>query len=157
MAGEALFYHLTTRPLEAAAPEILEKALARGLRVTFRFGGAERMAAMSAHLWTWRDDSFLPHGDPSDGFAERQPIYLTAGPETPNTPDMLMLADGAEAAEAEFARFARVAVLFDGRDDAAVGQARAQWRVAGAAGCACKYWSQDDAGRWTLKSERPAG
>jgi DNA polymerase-3 subunit chi len=154
MAAEALFYHLTVRPLEAAAPEILEKALARGSRVVFRFGGVERMAAMNLHLWTWRDDAFLPHGDPSDGFAERQPIYLTTGAETPNAPDLLMLADGAEATANEFGRMSRIASLFDGRDAGAVEQARAQWRAAVAAGCACRYWAQDETGRWTLRAEK---
>jgi DNA polymerase-3 subunit chi len=154
MAGEALFYHLTVRPLQAAAPELLEKCLERGWRVTFRFGGRERMEAMSAHLWTWRDESFLPHGDPSDGHAARQPVYLTDGPETPNAPDLLFLADGAEAGADEFGRFLRVVNLFDGTDDDAVAQARAQWKAAEAAGCRCVYWAQDDGGRWIKRAEK---
>jgi DNA polymerase-3 subunit chi len=154
MPAEALFYHLTARPLEDAAPEMIEKALQRGWRVVFRFGGAERMAAMNQRLWTWKDDGFLPHGDPSDGFADRQPVYLSTGAETPNRPAMLMLADGADASDAELDGMTRVAALFDGRDAEAVEQARALWRRAAAAGCACKYWAQDDSGRWTLKAEK---
>jgi len=149
--GEALFYHLTASPLETAAPEMLEKCLARGWRVTLRAGSAERVAALNAHLWTFRDEAFLPHGAAGDGFAERQPIYLTAGPETPNAPDVLFVVDGALALAAEFAAFQRVATLFNGHDAAAVAQARAQWRLARDAGCACVYWAQRDDGGWVRR------
>ncbi|PJA59540.1 MAG: DNA polymerase III subunit chi [Rhodobacterales bacterium CG_4_9_14_3_um_filter_71_31] len=151
--GEALFYHLTARTLEAAAPEMLEKCLERGWRVTVRAGSPERVAALNAHLWTWRDEAFLPHGEAGDGFAARQPIYLTAGPETPNAPDVLFLVDGAQAQAAEFAAFLRVATLFDGHDAAAVAQARDQWRRARDAGCACIYWAQREDGAWVKQAE----
>lgn len=151
--GEALFYHLTARPLEAAAPEMLEKCLERAWRVTLRAGSAERVAALNAHLWTWRDESFLPHGDASDGSAARQPIYLTAGPETPNAPDVLFVVDGAEATPTEFAALTRVVTLFNGADDAAVAQARAQWRIAREAGCKCVYWAQHEDGGWVKQQE----
>jgi DNA polymerase-3 subunit chi len=153
MAAEALFYHLTVRPLEDALPDLLEKCLERGWRVTLRAGSPERVAALSLRLWTFRDDAFLPHGDASDGWPERQPIYLTAGPETPNAPQALFLVEGAVATAAEFAALVRVVTLFDGRDDAAVAAARAEWRRAGEAGCACVYWAQGADGRW----ERRAG
>lgn len=151
--GEALFYHLTASTLEAAAPEMLEKCLARGWRVTLRAGSPERVAALNAHLWTFRDEAFLPHGAAEDGCADRQPIYLTAGPETPNAPDVLFVVDGAQAQAAEFAAFRRVAMLFDGHDDAAVARARDQWRLAREAGCACVYWAQRDDGGWIRQAE----
>ncbi len=151
--GEALFYHLTARPLEAAAPEMLEKCLERAWRVTLRAGSPERVAALNAHLWTFRDESFLPHGDASDGPAARQPIYLTAGPETPNAPDVLFVVDGAEATPAEYAALTRVVTLFNGADDAAVAQARAQWRVAREVGCKCVYWAQREDGGWVKQAE----
>ena len=34
--GAAYFYHLTRRPLEAALPQLLERALAQGWRVAVR-------------------------------------------------------------------------------------------------------------------------
>ncbi|MGF1658316.1 MAG: DNA polymerase III subunit chi [Rubrimonas sp.] len=152
-APEALFYHLTARPLEQAAPEILEKCLERGWRVTLRAGSRARVEALNAHLWTYRDDAFLPHGDASDGAADRQPIYLTDGPETPNAPEVLMLVDGAQAAPGEWTAHRRVVLMFDGWDEAAVAAARAAWREAVAAGAAATYWAQDAGGRWTRKAQ----
>jgi DNA polymerase-3 subunit chi len=149
---EASFYHLTAQPLERAVSDLLEKCRGRGWRVTLRAGSAERVAALSALLWTYRDDSFLAHGDPTDPWPGRQPIYLTAGPETPNDPQALMLVDGAPIEAAEFASRPRTLVVFDGADEAAVAAARGQWRLAVGAGVRAVYWAQDEAGRWVRKA-----
>ena len=69
---EVLFYHLTERPLESASPDILEKCLERGWRVTLRAGSEERARALDVHYWTYRDESFLPHGMAGDGPPEKQ-------------------------------------------------------------------------------------
>lgn len=151
--SEILFYHLTRTPLEQAAPGILEKCVERGWRVTLRAGSEARAEALNRHLWTYREDGFLPHGGPEDGDAARQPIYLTAGPETPNEPDVLFLADGAAADSAEMARFPRALLMFDGHDEGAVGDARAAWKAVTEAGLKAVYWTQTDGGGWTKKAE----
>lgn len=151
--GEVLFYHLTTRPLEQAAPAILERCLERGWRVTLRAGSAERVAALNRWLWTYREDSFLPHGAAGDGDPAAQPIYLTAGDETPNAPDVLILVDGAPARAAEMGRYLRALVMFDGHDDEAVSAARAAWKGVVDAGLKAIYWAQTDEGGWTKKAE----
>lgn len=151
-APEILFYHLTERPLEAAAPEILERCVARGWRVTLRARSEERVAALDVHLWTYRDESFLPHGTAATGSPERQPIYLTAGEERPNDPDVLMLVEGARASDAEMAAHARTVLIFDGHDDDALAGARDAWRRAVAAGLRAIYWAQEG-GRWVKRRE----
>ena len=151
--GEALFYHLTRTPLEQAAPGILEKCLERGWKVTMRFGSSERLAALNRHLWTYRDESFLPHGAAGDGEAERQPIYLTAGDETPNAPDILFLVDGAEAKAEEMSGYVRALLMFDGHDEDAVSAARGAWKSVSDAGLKAIYWAQTDAGGWAKKAE----
>ena len=145
---------MTRTPLEAAAPSLLEKCLERGWRVTLRAGSAERVAALNSHLWTWRDDSFLPHGAATDGEAARQPVWLTAGPELPNDPQALMLTDGASAAPEEMALLERTLLLFDGHDEAALAAARALWRAVTSAGLKATYWSEGEAGGWAKTAER---
>ena len=43
-------------------PELLEKSYERGWRVVVQAASDERVDALDAHLWTYRDDNFLPHG-----------------------------------------------------------------------------------------------
>jgi len=140
------FYHLTRSPLERALPKLLEKVLASGARAVVRAGSAERAEALSALLWTYDPNSFLPHGCARDGHAAAQPIWLTHEDEAPNGASVLLLTDGATAAH--MADFARCLVLFDGNDPDAVAAARERWTAHKAAGHGVTYWAQNEAGGW---------
>lgn len=147
---EVRFYHLTSSPLEANLPPMLEMSLGRGWRVVVRCGSEAGMAMLDSALWTWRDDAFLPHGTAAAGHAALQPVYLTLGDENPNGATVLMLVDGARAAPAEMARYDRTCVIFDGGDDRALATARDDWRAVRAAGLPAVYWAQEG-GRWVEK------
>lgn len=149
-SAEVLFYHLERQSLEQVLPSLLEKTLARGWRAVVQSGTQERLDALDTALWTFSDESFLPHGMRKDGFAEHQPIYLTTSGDTPNGAKVRFLVDGAEAAE--YAGWLRLIYIFDGRDDEATSRAREEWRKAKDAGCAVAYWRQNDAGRWEKKA-----
>ena len=125
---------------------MLEKALAGGRRVVVVAGSEERVAALDAALWTFDDQSFLPHGTARDGDAAEQPIWLTTREENPNSAGMLVLVDGATAADP--AAWPELCEFFDGRDEDAVAAARARWKAAKDAGHALKYFKQTDRGGW---------
>jgi DNA polymerase-3 subunit chi len=151
--GEAYFYHLTRRPLEAALPQLLEASLARGWRVAVRGADAERLAWLDEKLWLGPEDGFLPHGLAGGAHDARQPVLLTTGREMPNGAACLMAVDGAEVAPEEVETLDRVCVLFDGNDAAALERARGQWAALTKAGCRAQYWSEES-GRWEKKAER---
>jgi DNA polymerase-3 subunit chi len=143
---EVLFYHLERAGLEAILPGLLEKTLERGWRATVRAGSRERVEALDGYLWTYRDDSFLPHG--AAGEPQRQPVWLTDGEGLPNDPQILFLVDGAETDIAALGGLERCVMIFDGKDETAVARARSFWKNASAAGYAATYWRQSAAGRW---------
>ena len=149
--GEVRFYHLTERPLERALPPMLEKSLARGWRVVVQGTESGRLERLSGVLWA--REGFLPHGTEGDGHAARQPIWLTAGADRPNSPNTLFLIDGAEAEPAEMAALDMVAIVFNGADADAVETARAQWRAVAAAGLKAVYWAETSEGGWQKKAE----
>ncbi|MFN0217891.1 MAG: DNA polymerase III subunit chi [Hyphomicrobium sp.] len=143
---DVMFYHLESQPLERVLPMLLEKTLAKGWRAVVQVGGEERLAALDNALWTYAEESFLPHGTAKTGAADLQPVYLTLGDDTPNGAGVRFLVDGAKAAA--YAGAERFVYVFDGRDEDAVTLARAEWKVAKAAGCAVTYWRQSEDGRW---------
>lgn len=147
---EVLFYHLERRPLEAVLPQLVERTLERGWRAVLQASSAERVEALDTHLWTYAEESFLPHGTRKDGRPERQPVYLTTGEENPNGAHVRFLVDGAVAPG--FEGYQRLVYLFDGRDPEAVEQARGEWRRAKAAGCTVTYWQQGEGGRWEKRA-----
>lgn len=147
---EVLFYHLQKQPLERVLPELLEKCLERSWRVVVQFGSEERCDALDAHLWTYNDAGFLPHGTAKDGNAGMQPVWLTTEDENPNAATVRFLADGADVGD--YAPYQRVVLMFDGNDPDAVDRARGQWSAAKAAGHDATYWQQSERGRWEKKA-----
>jgi DNA polymerase III subunit chi len=143
---EAWFYHLERTSLDQALPELLEKTLARGWRALVRCGGRDRLEHLDGWLWSYRDDSFLPHGLAEGEWPEHQPVLLTLGEENLNGAEALFLLDGAEALELQ--PFTRCILLFEDRSEAAVSTARMRWREMKAAGHPVSYWRQSGEGAW---------
>lgn len=148
--ADVLFYHLNNQSLEKALPSLVERTLARGWRAVVQAGSDERLEAIDMALWTYADDSFLPHGTAKAGPGDEQPVYLTTGDETPNGAGVRFLVDGAQARA--FTGIERLVFMFDGHDDEAVQSARQSWKSAKAAGCTVTYWQQSPDGRWVKKS-----
>ncbi len=147
---ELLFYHLQNQPLERVLPSLLERSLDRGWRVIVQCASEERVEALDAHLWTFRDDSFLPHGTHKDSAAD-QPILLTIHDDNPNRAAVRFLVDGAPV-PADASGYERIVLLFDDGDPDAVAAARERWKAARAEGLAVTYWQADEQGRWTKKA-----
>jgi len=148
---EVLFYHLQRQPHERVLPTLLEKSVERGWRVVVQASSDERVDALNAHLWTYRDDSFLAHGIYREGEAALQPILLTVNDDNPNGATVRFLIDGAPVpADAE--TYQRIVLLFDGEDDDAVAAARQRWTEAKARGFEATYWQADENGRWEKKA-----
>jgi len=148
---EILFYHLHGQKLESVLPALLEKSLERGWKVVVQGSTEERIEALDAHLWTYRDDGFLPHGTWRESEAAQQPVLLTATDGNPNGATVRFLVDRAPL-PADVERYQRIVLLFDGEDEEAVAEARAQWSDVRAKGFEATYWKADEQGRWAKKS-----
>jgi DNA polymerase-3 subunit chi len=143
-ACEVWFYHLERTGLDQALPELLEKTLARGWKAIVRTGRAERVEHLDGWLWSYRDESFLPHAPATEPGAARQPVLLTTDFENPNEAHALFLIDGAEPGE--LSGYARCVVVFDGGDEAQVVAARRLWTSVKAQGLPASYWRQQGRG-----------
>ncbi len=148
---EILFYHLQGQRLEGVLPALLEKSLERGWKVIVQGASEERIEALDAHLWTYRDDGFLPHGTWREPEAPQQPVLLTLTEGNPNAANVRFLIDGA-AMPADPETYERIVLLFDGEDEDAVAAARAHWSAAKEKGIDATYWQPDGQGRWVKKA-----
>lgn len=148
---EMFFYHLERQPLERVLPSLLEKSLERGWRVVVQAASDERVEALDAYLWTYRDDGFLPHGTAGQPGAADQPVLITTDQGNPNGATVRFLIDGAPV-PADAAAYERIVLLFDGNDEDAVALARTQWTEAKARGLATTYLQPDEEGRWRQKA-----
>ena len=148
---EVLFYHLQAQPVERVLPVLLEKSLERGWRVVVHTTLEERVDALDSHLWTFRDDSFLPHGTFREPTAADQPVLLTVRDDNPNGATVRFLLDGAPM-PGDAGQYERLVLMFDGGDDGAVAEARQRWQAARVQGFAVTYWQADANGRWQRRA-----
>lgn len=148
--AEVLFYHLTESTLEDALPMLIERSLARNWHVVVQTGTEERRDALDNHLWTYSDESFLPHATDREALAEDQPVLLTTGEGNPNGAAIRFLVDGAEPPALD--AYERAVVMFDGHDQEQVTTARDRWKALKAAGHTLTYWQQTPDRRWEKKA-----
>jgi DNA polymerase III subunit chi len=146
---DILFYHLKGQRLEAALPLLLEKTLQRGWKAVVQAGSEERLKALDEALWTYREESFLPHGRVVDGTPETQPILLSVEETRANGAEALFLVDRAPLPT--HYDLERIILMFDGDDPDAVQEARGAWKTVTALGHPATYWQQED-GRWVKKA-----
>lgn len=148
---EVLFYHLQREPLEAVLPVLLAKTLERGWNAVVEVPSRERIAALDEHLWTFSEDSFLPHATDAEPDIAEEPIVLTEGRGNPNGAHVRFLVDGAGLPD-DAGAYQRLVLLFDGGDPEALARARNDWRAARTRGWAGTYWQQGETGRWEKKA-----
>lgn len=145
-ACEVWFYHLERTQLDQALPELLEKTLQRGWRAQVRTTDVHRLEHLDGWLWSYRDESFLPHGLAEEPQAARQPVLLTSEADNLNGAQALFLIDGAEPGE--LSPYERCLILFDGRDPAQVAVARERWTRLKGRGHPVSYWRQGAERGW---------
>ena len=146
---DILFYHLEVRPLESVLPALLEKTIERGWRAVVQTTSRERAEALDGVLWTYRDDSFLPHAIAGLDNDAMQPVLITADENNTNAAQVRFFVDRAVPRTAD--GYQRLVYLFSGHDPDAVAEARVAWRALNA-GNSLTYWQQDGNGRWDRKA-----
>lgn len=146
------FYHLQKSTLDQVLPKLCEKAYLAGNRIKIMLSTDERVEFINSLLWTYNEESFLPHGSKKDGFAKEQPIFISANEENENQADLLVLADGANLNVQDLCLYNRVLNIFDGNDASALAKAREFWKDIKELGMELHYWQQNDQGQFEQKT-----
>lgn len=144
------FYHLQKQTLDQALPLILEKAFNAGHRIVTRLGNAQEVERMNGILWSYKSDIFLPHGSQKNGYADKQPIWLTTENENPNNANVLILTQGVLSDHID--SYDLCCEMLDGRDESSINDARVRWKNYQESGHDVTYWYQSDSGSWEKKA-----
>lgn len=147
---ELLFYHLERAPLERVLPDLLSKSLDKGWRAVVELSEQSQIATIDGMLWTYSDESFLPHGTVKDENASEQTVLITDKAGNENEADIRFFIDGGEVTEHQ--GYERLVYIFNGNDQDVLNKAREQWKLAKAAGLEATYWQQSNEGRWEKKA-----
>lgn len=145
------FYHLQKNSLEEVLPKLLEKAYGLKQNIKLMVGNEERVEFLNTLLWTYNEESFLPHGSKKDGNAADQPVWLSASDDNPNQAQILFLTDGAEIELEKIEFFSRILNIFDGNNPSELEKARAFWKNLKTGGFELHYFQQNENGGWREK------
>lgn len=107
------------------ACRLAEKALEQEHRVLISVTGDEELRHMDRLLWTWREQSFIPHGILGKADAGLNPILINAGSDPADEHDVLI--NLRPEIPDYFSRFARVAECVD-QDAAQKASSRDRYR-----------------------------
>ena len=151
-AAEWWFYHIEHTSLDAAIAPLIEKCLERKWRVVV-VGHDDTLERLNKSLWTFREDSFLPHGR-ARADAAKHPVLLSTEVTAANGAKVALLLDGSDVG---VETFERVMVVFDGGDETARAKARQQYKAASDTGGGARYFQQERGGGWKeFKRPEPA-
>lgn len=145
------FYQLKKQSFEDVLPKLLQKAYATGKRIILKTT-TDKVEEINTFLWTYNEDSFLPHGSRKDGFAEQQPIWITDNEDNPNNAVFLFLTCNVGYECDKLAEYERIFNIFDGNDEASLNNARSMWKTYKNLGFDVYYWEQSANGIWEQKT-----
>ncbi|MEM9599917.1 MAG: DNA polymerase III subunit chi [Pseudomonadota bacterium] len=147
---EYWFYHLEASTLKGVLPDLLAKTLGKGWRALVRFPDGTDLTEWDEFLWTYQDQSFLPHGREDRGRADQQPILLANAADRGSGFDAVFLIDGADIGE--LSDVSRVMIMIDGRSEVAVQRERTRWKALKDQDATMSYWQQTSQGSWEKKA-----
>ena len=134
---KADFYYLTRTPLDRALPAVAERVLGAGGRLHIIAEDAALLDRLDTLLWSYRPESFLPHGREGDQPVLLAPLAAGAGYSNVAFVDGIWRTPPVEAE--------RVFYFFDVET---LDVARAAWRGLAETDMERRYWKQDEGGRW---------
>jgi DNA polymerase-3 subunit chi len=151
---EIRFYHPMRRRPEQVLPDLLERALAKGLKIVVRAANDEDAKRLDALLWTEKPESFIPHGLASEGSESRQPILITGKTDMPIAAEMLVLMPGTiiDPAQPFPDSVTLCCEMLDDANAEQIAASRQHWKAWKDQGHTITYWQQTDQGKWEQKA-----
>ncbi|MGB0906984.1 MAG: DNA polymerase III subunit chi [Maricaulaceae bacterium] len=146
---EHWFYHLEASTVQSVLPGLMEKTLQRGWRALVKLPEGQ-IADVDQFLWTYQDQSFLPHGRDDEPLSDQQPILLSSTAQAAAGANCVVLIDGAEVAD--LSGVSRCIVMINGRNQESIARERKRWNALKQAGETLSYWQQDERGQWKKKA-----
>ncbi len=144
------FYHMEQATLDQALPMIVMKAWQSGENVMVRVPDKREASRLNDLLWSFRADSFIPHGMDGDKNADQQPVFVTANDDNANDANILILTHG--CTYPSVADFKMTCEMLDGRVQSQIADARGRWKEYKNDGHDLTYWQQDENGKWGKKA-----
>tara|TARA_Y100000589_G_C27191815_1_gene645119 strand:- start:4215 stop:4673 length:459 start_codon:yes stop_codon:yes gene_type:complete len=112
---EINFYKITRSSVEKLLPRLLEKIIQEGSMVNFLFKNQNRLEYIDDFLWTYSNESFIPHYVDDSNYINVHPILLSLSENINNNADVFVTIEGYLPENIE--KYKKIIDIFDGKDD----------------------------------------
>lgn len=114
---QIIFYSTAPLQVEKTLFALLEKSLEKGNKSLLLFKDKEKCLSINEQLWTYKQNSFLPHISEDDQMYDNidVPVYLSTKNENPFKAELLFSIDGFLPDNIE--HFERVIIIIDVNDE----------------------------------------
>jgi len=114
---QIIFYSTAPLQVEKTLFALLEKSLEKGNKSLLLFKDKEKCLSINEQLWTYKQNSFLPHTSEDDQIYDNidVPVYLSTKNENPFKAELLFSIDGFLPDNID--HFERVIIIIDVNDE----------------------------------------
>ena len=114
---QIIFYSAAPLQVEKTLFALLEKSLEKGNKSLLLFKDKEKCLSINEQLWTYKQNSFLPHISEDDQIYDKidVPVYLSTKNENPFKAELLFSIDGFLPDNID--HFERVIIIIDVNDE----------------------------------------
>ena len=114
---QIIFYSTAPLQVEKTLFTLLEKSLEKGNKSLLLFKDKEKCLSINEQLWTYKQNSFLPHISEDDQIYDNidVPVYLSTKNENPFKAELLFSIDGFLPDNVD--HFERVIIIIDVNDE----------------------------------------
>lgn len=114
---QIIFYSTAPLQVEKTLFALLEKSLEKGNKSLLLFKEKEKCLSINEQLWTYKQNSFLPHISEDDQIYDNidVPVYLSTKNENPFKAELLFSIDGFLPDNID--HFERVIIIIDVNDE----------------------------------------
>ena len=114
---QIIFYSTAPLQVEKTLFSLLEKSLEKGNKSLLLFKDKEKCLSINEQLWTYKQNSFLPHISEDDQIYDNidVPVYLSTKNENPFKAELLFSIDGFLPDNID--HFERVIIIIDVNDE----------------------------------------
>ena len=147
------FYDLKTEKPENALLALIEPIIASKKRTVIVLKDTAEAERINDLLWSFDENSFIPHGSKKDGNEKMQPIYLADAEEfknfkksSPNSASFIVYMNAVISDIPDKDVYERCFVIFGNRNPAELENARTLWKKAMESGDEKHLWRRD--GKW---------
>ena len=150
---KAFFYNSSHRDIVADVASLTENIFKKNNKIVIFCIDQETAEVVDNFLWSYRDDSFIPHAIAKHGVLSLDPILVTTDLDKGSEHNVLLALNGLFIKEKDWQRFSKIYYFFDNQDLKEKENARSMWKSFSSLDIDCKYWINKK-NKWVLANSR---